>query len=58
LSTKIHAVVEALGNPWRLRLSEGQAADIRKAPELIQGLAAQAVVGHKGYDAAVLMDTW
>lgn len=35
----------------RLRLSEGQAADIREAPELIQGLAAQAVVGDKGYDA-------
>jgi transposase len=51
LSTKIHAAVEALGNPLRLRLSEGQAADIREAPELIQGLAAQAVVGDKGYDA-------
>ena len=51
MSTKIHAAVEALGNPLRLRLSEGQAADIREAPELIQGLAAQAVVGDKGYDA-------
>jgi transposase len=51
LSTKIHAAVEALGNPLRLRLSEGQAADIRQGPELIQGLAAQAVVGDKSYDA-------
>jgi transposase len=51
LTTKIHAAVEALGNPLRLRLSAGQVADIREAPALIQGLAAQAVVGDKGYDA-------
>ena len=51
MSTTIHAAVEALGNPLRLRLSEGQAADSREAPELIQGLAAQVVVGDKGYDA-------
>jgi transposase len=51
LTTKIHAAVEALGNPLRLRLSEGQVADIREAPALIQGLAPQAVVGDKGYDA-------
>lgn len=51
MSTKIHAAVEALGNPLRLRLSEGQAADIRQGPELIQGLAAQAVVGDKSYEA-------
>ena len=51
MTTKIHAAVEALGNPLRLRLSAGQVADIREAPALIQGLAAQAVVGDKGYDA-------
>jgi transposase len=51
LTTKIHAAVEALGNPLRLRLTEGQVADIREAPELIKGLEAQAVVGDKGYDA-------
>jgi transposase len=57
LTTKIHAAVEALGNPLRLRLSEGQVADIREAPALIQGLAAQAVVGDKGYDADELVRT-
>jgi transposase len=51
LTTKIHAAVEALGNPWRVRLSAGQVADIREAPALIQGVAAQAVIGDKGYDA-------
>lgn len=51
MTTKIHAAVEALGNPLRLRLTEGQVADIREAPALIQGLEAQAVVGDKGYDA-------
>ena len=40
-----------MGNPLRVRLSEGQAADIREAPALIHGLAPQAVVGDTGYDA-------
>jgi transposase len=51
LTTKIHAAVEALGNPLRVRLSAGQVAEIREAPALIQGLTPQAVVGDKGYDA-------
>jgi transposase len=40
-----------LGNPLRVRLSEGQVADIGEAPALIQGLRPQAVVGDKGYDS-------
>jgi len=57
LTTKIHAAVEALGNPVRLRLSAGQVAEIREAPALIQGLTPQAVVGDKGYDADELVRT-
>ncbi len=55
MSTKIHATVDALGNPLRLLLSGGQVADITRAQDLIADLSAQAVVGDKGYDADVLV---
>ena len=35
MTTKIHAVVDGLGNPLRLLLSEGQESDIDNAPELL-----------------------
>ncbi len=55
MSTKIHAVVDALGNPLRWILTGGQTADITQAPSLIEGLRAQVVVGDKGYDADALV---
>lgn len=39
LSTKIHAAVDALGNPLRWRLTGGEAADIKQADALIEGLS-------------------
>ena len=55
MSTKIHTAVDALGNPLRFRLTGGQVADITQAEALIEGLAAQAVIGDKGYDAVALV---
>jgi transposase len=55
LSTKIHAVVDALGNPLRWILTGGEVADITQAPTLIEGLRAQTVVGDKGYDGDALV---
>jgi putative transposase len=51
LSTKIHVAGDALGNPVRLLGSPGQRGDIALADDLIEGLAAGAVIGDKGYDA-------
>jgi transposase len=51
LTTKIHAVVDALGNPLRFILTPGQASDIKQAEALIADLPAQHVLGDKGYDA-------
>jgi len=48
---KIHAMVDALGNPLRLILTGGEIADITQAGMLIKGLCAEAVVGDKGHDA-------
>ena len=51
LSTKIHAVVDALGNPVALRLTGGQASDLAGADALLPGIAAATVIADKGYDA-------
>lgn len=51
MSTKIHAAVDALGNPVRLILSEGQASDYTKADDLIAGFSADYVIADKGYDS-------
>ena len=57
MSTKIHAAVDALGNPLRLLLSAGQVADIEQAIPLIQGIGAAAIVADKGYDSDALVQT-
>jgi transposase len=51
LSTKIHATVDALGNPLRWILTGGEVADVTQASALIEGFDAQTVVADKGYDA-------
>ena len=56
MTTKIHAVVDALGNPLRFILTPGQASDINQAEALIEGLPADHVLGDKGYDAKSLRD--
>lgn len=55
MTTKIHAVVDALGNPLRCTLTAGQIADISQASELIDGLTPDMVIGDKGYDADQLV---
>jgi transposase len=40
LTTKIHAVVDANGNPITLKLSEGQAHDGRSATDMLDSVAA------------------
>lgn len=51
LSTKIHAAVDALGNPVRFILTAGQHSEIKQANALIQGFTADYVIADKGYDA-------
>ena len=56
MTTKIHAVVDAVGNPLRFILSPGQVSDITQAPALIAEFPAGSVLGDKGYDAKSLRD--
>lgn len=51
LSTKIHAAVDALGNPVRLLLTAGQTSECTQAEALIAGFEAGYVLADKGYDA-------
>jgi len=43
--------VDALGNPLRIILTEGQVHDIRQAEALIEGFACEKVLADKGYDS-------
>jgi transposase len=51
LSTKIHATVDALGNPIGFHLTAGQACDLDGADILLPHLKANTVLADKGYDA-------
>ena len=53
MSTKIHATVDALGNPTGLHLTPGQACDLEGADRLLPAIAADTVIADKGYDADV-----
>jgi transposase len=55
LTTKIHAVVDANGNPIALKLSEGHAHDGRSAADLLDSVqAGQILLADRGYDSDAL----
>jgi hypothetical protein len=56
LTTKIHAVVDALGNPVALSLTPGQAADITQAAPFLDDVEPDALIGDKGYDSDALVE--
>jgi len=52
LTTKIHAVVDANGNPIMLKLTEGQAHDGRSAADLLATVGeGQILLADRGYDS-------
>ena len=55
-STKIHATVDALGNPLRIILTVGERADITQAKALLADYQTDAVLADRGYDANSLLD--
>ncbi len=58
LTTKIHALVDALGNPVDLMLTPGQAHDLACAEPLLEEADPEAQIGNKAYDADPLLDTF
>jgi transposase len=56
LTTKIHAIVDALGNPLAIRLTGGQVHDITQAEALLTEVEPHALIADKGYDADGLIE--
>jgi transposase len=51
LSTKIHALVDALGNPLAFLLTPGQAHDLAGADALLPQMAADLLIADRAFDA-------
>ncbi len=54
LSTKIHAMVDALGNPVGLFLTGGQAHDLIGADHFLPDLNADTLIADKAYNAGIM----
>jgi transposase len=55
LTTKIHALVDANGNPIALKLTEGQAHDGKSAVDMLESLGAgQTLLADRAYDSDAL----
>ena len=57
MTTKIHVVVDALGNPVAVSLTPGQASDISQAAPLLEEVEPEAFLADKAYDADALIET-
>ena len=55
MTTKIHSLVEGLGQLARWTLTGGQAHDLTQAQNLIDGIVTDAVVADKAFDADALI---
>src|ERR1700712_3738512 len=55
-STKIHILVDALGNPVEFILTGGQEADVTQAEPLMRGHKTGAVIADKAYDSNAIVD--
>ena len=51
MSTKIHALVDALGNPLAFLLTQGQAHDLAGADVLLPQMKADTLLADKAFDA-------
>ena len=51
MSTKIHALVDALGNPLGFHLSGGEAHDLVGADHLLAEMQADTLIADKAFDA-------
>ncbi|UQZ85553.1 Transposase DDE domain protein [Paenibacillus konkukensis] len=58
LTTKIHAIVDALGNPLRFELSGGQSHDCMTGYEMLKSmeLTGTNVLADRGYDTNAILD--
>ena len=55
-STKIHVLVDALGNPLRFILTGGQRNDSTQAEALLESYRAEHVIADRGYDTNAFLE--
>ena len=55
-TSKIHAKVDALGNPLKFIITPGESSDYKEAPELLKDVFDSYVLGDKGYDSNDIRD--
>lgn len=55
-STKIHVLVDGLGNPLRLGLTAGQCHESTQAEALLAGFSFERVIADRGYAGQALID--
>ena len=56
-TTKIHVIVDALGNPLALHATGGHVLDITQAEALAAEVQPEALLGDKGYDADACIES-
>ena len=56
-TTKIHAIVDALGNPLHFILTPGQRNDITQAVALTEKISHTTILADKGYDSQPFIDS-
>lgn len=56
-TTKIHAIVDGLGNPLKFILTAGQRNDITQAENLITEISNTKLIADKGYDSNNLLES-
>lgn len=47
--------MDALGNPTKVKLTEGQVHDVTQAPEMLKDAMSTSVLGDKGYDSNAII---
>ena len=55
-STKLHILVDGLGNPLHIQLTAGQCHDSPHAPALLAGLTFERVIADRGYAGQAFID--
>ena len=55
-TSKIHALVDSLGNPVDFVITGGEVHDITQAEDLLSNWKSEAVLGDKGYDSDKLIE--
>jgi transposase len=54
--SKIHMIVDALGNPVAMSLTPGQQSDLSQAAPLLEEVEPEAFLADKAYDADALIE--